>query len=304
MAKNATYIAELKNASNFGQLTLYLGAGVSQASGLPGWEELIVSLYYQTLRDDELEYDLFAFPNYLYAIAEGRLQKSKEPLDVIVRRCKGMYHDDRTTFLRNLRTILYRSLGMDQNNQLDFTISERAQRTLLEKNSTLQSIIELCKVSNPGIKGVRSVISYNYDNLLETALKGNKECAPIWRKINRRSYLKYQFIMYMATSLSRLPISREEEIILSEQQYNMMSQNAYYWGNIVQMNQLSTSTGLMIGLSLTDKNMRRILDAVQKTPRQNSNYIILKEPEPIPLTENSEEIKKIDDKARSYMEKL
>jgi hypothetical protein len=301
---NNTYIAELKNASNAGQLTLYLGAGVSQASGLPSWEELIVSLYYQTLKDDELEYSLMAFPNYLYAIAEWRLQRSKEPLDVIVRRCKGMYQNDRVAFLRNLRIILYRSLGMDEYNFEGFTIDLAQQTTLLQKNSTLQAIIDLCKSSVPGTKGVRSIISYNYDNLLETGLKGNKECASIWKETQTAKLSEipiYHVHGYLPVETAEI---KEEEIILSEQQYNMMSQNAFYWGNMIQMNQLSTNSGLMIGVSLTDKNMRRILDAVQKIPRQNSNYIILREPEPVNLTADSEEIKKIDDKAREYMEKF
>src|SRR5215813_8571177 len=101
MPDNNMYIEELKAAFNRKDLTLYLGAGVSQASGFPGWEELIYSLYYQTLQDDEIY--LEAFPNYLYAIAEWMLQRSKEPLDVIVRKCKAMYQQDQHQFLRNLK---------------------------------------------------------------------------------------------------------------------------------------------------------------------------------------------------------
>jgi hypothetical protein len=67
---NPQHLTDLKNAFNKNRLTLYLGAGVSQASGLPSWEELVLSLYFRTLNDDMVEFNLRPFPNYLYALAE------------------------------------------------------------------------------------------------------------------------------------------------------------------------------------------------------------------------------------------
>jgi hypothetical protein len=296
---NNKYIKELNRAFSRGQLTLYLGAGVSQASGLPGWEELIISLYYQTINDDELQYSFRPFPNYVYAIAEWRLQKSKEPLDVIVRRCKAMYNDDRHIFLKNLKIMLYKSIGLEEYNFDTFTINQNDRNNLLSKNSTLQAIIDSCKKSVPGNKGIESVITYNYDNLLEIGLKGSDAFAPVWKQGQGAGIQLPIYHVHGYIPIEKEDIN-EEDIILSEQQYNMMSQNAYYWGNIIQMNRLSTQTGLMIGVSLTDKNMRRILDAVKTTPHQNNNYIILKEPAAVELKEDSEEIRKISEKAKEY----
>jgi hypothetical protein len=95
-----------------------------------------------------------------------------------------------------------------------------------------------------------------------------------------------------------------DDIVLSEEQYNTMSQDAYYWGNFVQMNQLTNTTGLMIGLSLTDKNMRRILDAAQKMPKQCNNYIVLKKPAYKVPEANSDEMRSILENSKKYREKF
>lgn len=298
------YIEDLKNAFKGRGLTLYLGAGVSQANGLPGWEELIVSLYYQTIQDGELADSFKPFPNYLYAIAEWQLQRSKLPLDVIVRRCKNAYHKNPDLFLQNLKINLYKSLGLTNTNFKKFKISPEEQKKLRDKNPTLKAVVELCKKSRPPKKGIASIITYNYDNLLDLMLlDDNDDFISIWKEGQDVAHLTpiYHVHGYIPAAYENI---NEDEIILSEQQYNMMSQDAYYWGNIIQTNQLLSNTGLMIGLSLTDRNIRRILDAVDKMPCPTHNYIILPSPKKIKITENSEDIKKISEKAKEYVEKF
>lgn len=46
---NTHHISALKEAFKKGNLTLYLGAGVSKPSGLPSWEELVQALYFTNL---------------------------------------------------------------------------------------------------------------------------------------------------------------------------------------------------------------------------------------------------------------
>jgi hypothetical protein len=70
--------------------------------------------------------------------------------------------------------------------------------------------------------------------------------------------------------------SRLDEIVLSEDQYHHAAQDPYSWSNLVQMQALSESVGLMIGLSLTDWNLRRILDNVRSLPRRSQSYALLK----------------------------
>ena len=44
------HLPTLKAAFQKGDLTLYLGAGVSKPNGLPSWEELVQALYFTTLK--------------------------------------------------------------------------------------------------------------------------------------------------------------------------------------------------------------------------------------------------------------
>jgi hypothetical protein len=73
--------------------------------------------------------------------------------------------------------------------------------------------------------------------------------------------------------------SAANEIIFTEEQYHLASQDAYSWSNLVQLQAVSSSVGLMIGLSLTDRNMRRILDAVRRTPLRGEHYALLQRPQ-------------------------
>src|SRR5262249_9498146 len=74
--------------------------------------------------------------------------------------------------------------------------------------------------------------------------------------------------------------SRLDEIVLSEDQYNRAAQDPYTWSNLVQMQALSQSVGLMIGLSLTDRNLRRILDNLRAMPSRTQSYALLRRPSP------------------------
>jgi anion-transporting ArsA/GET3 family ATPase len=69
-----------------------------------------------------------------------------------------------------------------------------------------------------------------------------------------------------------------DEIVLSEDQYNRAAQDPYTWQNLVQMQALSETISVMVGLSLTDRNLRRILDNLRAMPRRNRSYALLKRP--------------------------
>lgn len=82
------HLSALQDAFAKGNLTFYLGAGVSKPNGLPSWEELVQALYFSTLEDKSYIYDLKPYPNYLFALAEWVLKQKNEPLDIIIRKIK------------------------------------------------------------------------------------------------------------------------------------------------------------------------------------------------------------------------
>ena len=70
----------------------------------------------------------------------------------------------------------------------------------------------------------------------------------------------------------------ESLLVFSEEGYHKLLSDSFSWSNIVQLNSLRESTCLLIGLSLTDPNLRRLLDtAAQKTRSSGPrHYVFLK----------------------------
>lgn len=160
-----SYLPPLKEAFSRGNLTFYLGAGVSKPNGLPSWEELVQALYFSTLQDESYIYQLKPYPNYLFALAEWVLKQKNEPLDLIIRKIKQWYKGK--DFMGMLSNTLYAGFGRETSGISIAGIPE----VIIDKNKTLSAIINCCVKSQPGLSGLRSIVTYNYDNLLELGLE-------------------------------------------------------------------------------------------------------------------------------------
>jgi hypothetical protein len=296
----------LRNAFNDGKLTLYLGAGVSIASGLPSWEELVLAMYFRTLDEEDYIRELHPYPNYLYAIAEWVLRSKKEPLEITMRKVKQWYEDK--DFVRMLRETLY----ADLNGREEYESVFEQPESLLRMNLTLKAIIELMNRSVAGQQGISSVITYNYDNLLEFALINStnanfdEKFQTIFRgsqRINRGEKIPiYHVHGYLPHETDENIL--ESDIIFSEDQYNRVFQDDRYWGNVVQMNQLTNDIGLMIGLSLSDRNTRRILDSILNQPIRSDNFILIQNPKSRNGEFTNQAIEEIDNLARKSLDKF
>lgn len=291
-------IEALKEAFKQGELTLYLGAGASVASGLPTWERLIQSMYFKNIQNEQF-HKIQPFPNYLFALSEWLLSKSSQSLEVIARKTKSHYSEHQ--FHQILKETLYAGYATPEQLEENYDSSKVLPKTITDGNPTMKAVVELCKKSNPGFSGVESIITYNYDNLLELALEQNyfKSYCPIWKSIQRFSadeipiFHVHGFIPIEGNG------SDPSEIVLSEEHYNRIAHDAYFWGNLIQMQYLGNSVGLMIGLSLADRNIRRLLDAIRNSPLPCQNFILLKEPEQLVLSES--DIEDIDERAQVYL---
>jgi hypothetical protein len=163
-------------------------------------------------------------------------------------------------------------------------------------NHTLEAIANLCKGSLNGKKGVKTVITYNYDSLLEMALGGYPFQAICKSEPLRTGKMPiYHVHGYVPLNVSEIS---NHDIVFTEDQYHQSAKDSYSWANLVQIQSLSSSTGLMIGLSLSDRNMRRLLDAVSQMPVQRQNYALLKEP--TWKKPDEAELEQISEKARIY----
>jgi hypothetical protein len=235
------------------------------------------------------------YPSYLFATAEWHLERGHEPSDITARKL-WRYYEDGDDFLQHLWETLYASyLDAYSTRQMDVDHS-----AICTSNRTLEGIAHLCRNSTYGIRGIRGVISYNYDSLLEMALGEYP-----FQAISKSELLKkgkmpvYHVHGYVPLNVVELT---NHDIVFTEDQYHQSAKDSYSWANLVQIQLLSSSTGLMIRLSLSDRNMRRLLDAVSQMPIETDDYALLKEP--TWKKHNEAELKQINEKARSYSDHL
>jgi hypothetical protein len=292
------HLAALREAFRSGRLTLYLGAGVSTLNGLPSWKDFVQALYFTTLSDESYINNLRPFPNYLFALAEWVLEQKDEPLEIIVRKIKQWYEGK--DFIGMMTDTLYAGLARET-----FGDIKSLSEFILAQNATLRAILDCSAKSVPGVSGLRSIITYNYDNLVEIGLESYGSAKDNFQVIYRHNqrllpnkvpiYHVHGYIPHESKDVAY------DDIIFSEDQYNRVFQDPSFWGNLVQVNQLTSATGLMIGMSLSDRNTRRILDSIRSQPLPRENFILMRKPQFPMINDPSPELNLIRQKAEAYL---
>jgi hypothetical protein len=232
----------------------------------------VAAMYFWALTKDSHHRSITrAYPNYLLAIARWYLGQRRDAMDISARKIRAYYERDRKTpaFTDDLRRTLYAAMLDPDGRPVGDVWS------VLGRNRTLQAVAELCAHTVPGTKGLRAVVTYNYDNLLELAIQSRVDATSVWEKTTR-------------SEAGRIPIyhvhgyipldgagSKPEDLIFSEEQFNAAANDPYHWSNVVQLQCMSGSVGLAIGLSLTDRNMRRLLDVARSTPLPPRMYAVV-----------------------------
>ena len=289
------------------RLTLFLGAGVSIGSGLPSWHDLILSMYYtsaaQRFRSGQSDIRWRPYSNYLRAITNWVLARRQEPLEVTARKLRMMFAaapGGYKEFLTAIREALY---GVDGPGPHHF------DHELIFQNQTLLAVGKLCQARQVGQYGVDAVVNYNFDDLLQRTLskrlvdgatggRRNKTITHPTQKAGAGSlpiYHVHGFIPFPDASSNM-----SKGVIFTEDEFNRAAIDPYDWSNLVQLKELSGSVGLMIGLSLTDRNVRRLLDALIDSPIRPRLYAIL--PQPKSLQPGAEDIEAIDAEARNLID--
>ena len=289
------HLSNLRKAYKRGEMTVYLGAGVSVGNGLPRWDQLVLAMYFSAISAQSLG-SWRPYPNYLFAIAEWHLRRSSEPLDITARRIRK-YFTSPNAFLESLRSTMYAGFTYDGTTRFQ----PLRRRKLRSANPTLNAVAELCEKSKLGSTGIQAVVTENYDSLLEIAL-GKYPFQSIWNSLSTKSGKMPIYHVHGYVPVEPNQGSIASEIIFTEEQYYSAAQDAYSWSNLVQLQRMSSSVGLMVGLSLSDRNMRRLLDAVMRTPLRSENYALLQEPQWTQPT--GDQLDSIHFRAVDYLEKF
>ncbi|MCP1625636.1 SIR2 family protein [Pseudomonas nitroreducens] len=270
-AERDRVISKLKDQYLKGQFSLLLGAGVSSSAGMPDWNSLLNSLFVGYLTK-ELNGDGETTDADIAELVD-RLNSINEPSALMAARYlrKGLVKSDAESidFITAITTSLYKLRNTK------FPID----------SSLLKAISAMCTPRRTGAK-IRSVITYNFDDLLERQLHSSKihhHCIytenETYDPDELPIYHVHGFLPEDKKNYSRL---EKSTLVFSEEGYHQIYSDSYHWSNLVQLSTLRENNCLMIGLSMTDPNLRRLLDISARSIESSKHYTFMKR-----LTKNS-----------------
>ncbi|MDF2274630.1 MULTISPECIES: SIR2 family protein [Aeromonas] len=263
--KRDQVISEVSESYRSGRFSLVLGAGVSSSAGLPDWDTLLNSLFVSMLTDEDLS-DKSSDNEHVASIVK-RLRQIDGPSALMLARYirKGLSassEKEQNEFIQAVTTRLY-SLRNKQ-----FSLSSQL----------IKEIASLCTPTRTGAK-VRSVITYNFDDLIERELDARSlAIRSIFEEVELAApeelpiYHVHGFLPENRTSYSNLDRST---LVFSEEGYHQIYSEAYHWSNLVQLASLKETTCLMVGLSLTDPNLRRLLEISAKSTDRPKHFAFM-----------------------------
>lgn len=239
--ENPAHFNELKSAYNNPGITLVLGAGVSVSCEAPSWTELLLRLH-----------NLAASKQWtvnLSGLSEVYSESVAADGPLISARLAVAGEDDQSDDFKNkLREEIYR--GVDAHKR----------SALVEE---LARLAQCCE----GRVGVKSIVTYNYDVLLEEEFE---HLGRGYRRLDKKDRGSAHGIevRHVHGFLGRSKLD-DEWVVLTERAYHSEYASPFSWSNVVQLNAFRESCCLFVGLSMTDPNLRRLLEAAKQsaTPR-------------------------------------
>jgi len=247
---NTKAIDELSKAHHDGRLTLVCGAGVSVGAGIPAWNNLLLGLLEKMMASISTNEDLSL------KVSDANDFQQRYGTSALI---LGKY--------------LKSNLGKDFSSELRDALYQGNPNT----SDVIEAIVELSRPQRDG-KPVDSLITFNFDNLIEEALERNRVKHKSIYSEGMRSKASELPIYHVHGYLPRKGrILKDKDIVFSEDAYHSQFIDPFSWSNLIQLNKLSHNTCLFIGLSLTDPNLRRLLDvANRKNPNKFINHFIVK----------------------------
>lgn len=212
-----------------GRNTLFLGAGVSRDAGLKDWGKLLDAIVLE-LQDMK--------------------EVSLNDLDALNKDCGK----DFLIKARYLRRVC---------KERDVSFVDLVRRALYDiepKESKLVQAIVGCVASGK----IESIITYNYDDIIEQELAKRDILFAAVDEQNRSESNQFPIFHVHGFIPSEQDKSYDKNVVLSEDDYHKLYNNAFHWSNIEQIHALVHTTCFFIGLSMKDPNLRRLLDIAQQ----------------------------------------
>ncbi|MBF4508614.1 SIR2 family protein [Flavobacterium sp. JLP] len=246
------------------QFALFLGAGVSSSAGMPNWNKLLNSL----------------FVSYLTNEFDKSKNISDDDITEIVDRLNQVDEQSALMAARYLRKGLSKQQVNDDTfvSTITNSLYELRDKSREENSTLLTSITNICMPRQNGAR-IRSVVTYNFDDLLEKNLsqKSIKHHSIYTDNENPSSdeLPIYHVHGFLPEDRSLYASLDKTTLVFSEEGYHHIYSDPYHWSNLIQLYNLKENNCLMIGLSMTDPNLRRLLDISAKNSELNRHFVFM-----------------------------
>jgi hypothetical protein len=258
------YLELLRRAWQERRLVLMLGAGISQPYGLPNWDALVLDILSHAghqIRIDKAD------SRKVTSWVVKRLDLSLPVLARIARvsvmkqlREEGKPATQRA-FATYLRDLLYRTFRIPRPERL---------------TSMFQVVTMIDRSEREG-RRIPFVLTFNFDDVLEMRLRAFRVAThPIFslKQPVTHALPIYHLHGYLPRE-GRVP---PMELVFSEEQYHHVAQSSLHWASVKLFEALTENTCLMIGLSLSDPNIRRLLDAIPRRSKTPQHFLVRQMP--------------------------
>jgi len=170
-----------------------------------------------------------------------------------------------------------------------------AGRKSIKASPLLKGLAKLCLPRRSG-SGLRAVVTYNFDDLLEGYLS---ELGILFRSIYRDGDFAdqdelgiYHVHGFLPRDVERYEQLSQSLLIFSEERYHHLMLDPYSWANLVQLTAFRERTCLFVGLSMTDPNLRRLLEISAKSNASPKHFVILKRLDTAQFTPRKAKVRK------------
>lgn len=256
------YIEQLRKQYEHDNVVLFLGAGASVDAKIATWDTLISELFI-SLVNKEL----------------GEKQPGKDELEVLKE--NFMKQNGNSPLLQT--RLLKNGFKNDKDSDFREIVREILYKGAEDSSLLLEEIGQLC-IPERGKLGILSIINYNFDDLVERTLK---RLRVKYHSIYGEGMISKEVELGIYHVHGFLPLEKDDydnleksQLVFSEEDYHKLMLDSYNWANISQLTYMMNNTCLFIGLSMTDPNLRRMLDiAAQKraeSDEESHHYAIIK----------------------------
>lgn len=229
------------------KMVIVLGAGASVAYGLPDWNTLLQKLLLISLQSEE--------------------ESEQGNTIILAKTFSNVFEPNSLVAARYLHNHF-------KTNQPKATLAfENAIRDSLYKEVTsgvdselLKEIRQFC-IAPGRSPNLDSIITYNYDDLLEKCLSNIDVDIPYCPiHASGMKHKDHELPIYHVHGY--LPqtgqLTSKNKVVLSEDGYHQQYSDIYGWSNLTQINKFKENNCIFVGLSFSDPNLRRILDIAKK----------------------------------------